>query len=253
MSTIDPTAWQRQARPIIGALRTPVIRSILQEPEPPPVVPFITISREPGAGAWQLTERLVERLNQVDPGPVPWSGWDRELVEKVAADHNLSKELVESLGQRDQNWLSDFLAGLAISDDSPSEETVFRNASTTVRALARAGRVVIVGLGGVFITQKMPGAVHVRLVAPLSYRVDLLARRRKLTREQAEAEIQRLERNRAAFFARYFPNRTLGPDMFHLTINTSRLNSEQLVEVIVPLVKHHPAVTRRQAEAQRTG
>src|SRR5690554_5620412 len=122
MRAIDPSAWVRQIRPIIGALKAPVIRTaILQEEQPPPT-PFITISREVGAGAHELAHRLVEHLNEVDPGEVPWTAWDRELVEKVAADHNISQELIESLGTREYNWLTDLIEGFAITDTTPSEE-----------------------------------------------------------------------------------------------------------------------------------
>ena len=41
---------------------------------------FVTVSRQPGAGAISFSHRLAERLNQDGQGD--WSAWDRELVEK---------------------------------------------------------------------------------------------------------------------------------------------------------------------------
>src|SRR5690606_13305857 len=154
------------------------------------------ISREVGAGAHELAHRLVEHLNEVDPGEVPWTAWDRELVEKVAADHNISQELIESRGTREYNWLTDLIAGFAITDTTPSEETVVRNVFTTVRALAQAGRVVIVGMGTMLITRRMRGGVHVRLIAPFEARVRAYAQRNGLPLAEAEAEVRRLEKSR---------------------------------------------------------
>ncbi|MCC6240935.1 MAG: cytidylate kinase-like family protein [Phycisphaerales bacterium] len=236
MAAIDPNTLQRQIRPILAALKTPVRRGVLDDTAAPSV-PFITISREAGAGAKQIAQRLVQRLNEIDPAPVPWTSWDRELIEKVATDHNISHEVVESLMERDRSWLSDILSGLAVGSKSPSDETIFRNVSTTVRALARAGRVVIVGLGGVFITGDLAGGVHVRRVASADKRIDALARRRGIPRTQAETEMRRLERNRQAFFTSYWPQRSLSSDAFDLTLNVGRLTEAQMIECIVPLIR----------------
>mgnify|MGYP001098873558 CR=1 FL=1 len=249
MRAIDPSAWVRQIRPIIGALKAPVIRTaILQEEQPPPT-PFITISREVGAGAHELAHRLVEHLNEVDPGEVPWTAWDRELVEKVAADHNISQELIESLGTREYNWLTDLIEGFAITDTTPSEETVVRNVFTTVRALAQAGRVVIVGMGTMLITRRMRGGVHVRLIAPFEARVRAYAQRNGLPLAEAEAEVRRLEKSRAAFYARYWPSHKIDPELFHLTLNVARLSEQQMVDCIAPLV----VTGRKQRQAERIG
>lgn len=236
MSAIDPSGWMRQVRPIIGALKTPSHVGAPHAPSARPIIPFITISRQAGAGAWVLTQGLVERLNEIDPGELAWSGWDRELIEKVAADHHISRDLVESLEERDHSWLSEFLSGLSISSEAPSEETVFRDVSTTVRALAQAGRVVIIGTGAVFIAKNLPGAVHVRLIAPLEHRIHSLSQRNNLTHHQAEHEVKRLDHNREAFYARHWPSHSLIPDMFHLTVNVGKLNEEQTVDCIAALV-----------------
>jgi cytidylate kinase len=246
MHTIDPSAWLRQVRPIVGALHAnPAIRSTLHE-EARPTLPFITISREAGSGALPFAQRLVQRLNQTHPGDVEWTGWDRELVEKVAADHHLSRELVESLEERDRNWLSEFLSGLSITSSTPSEETVFRDVCTTVRAIAQAGRVVLVGMGAVCITRNLPGGIHIRLVAPHDYRVHSLARSAHLTPAQAEQEVKRLDKNRQAFYARHWPGHHLAPEEFHLTLNVARLTEEQAVACIASIV---PMQTRLSAPA----
>ena len=45
-----------------------------------------------------------------------------------------------------------------------------------------------------------------------------------------------LDRNREAFYKRYWPGRKLCPESFHLTINTSAVSEDQLVECVLPLV-----------------
>src|SRR5687767_1330894 len=61
------------------------------------IAPFITISRQAGAGGRSLAKQLADRLNSIDPGELPWTTWDNELVEKVASEHYVSPSRVEAL------------------------------------------------------------------------------------------------------------------------------------------------------------
>src|SRR5687767_8409925 len=121
--------------------------------EPPEQrLPFVTISRQTGAGGASLGEALVQRLNERDrrdiaAGGRPWTLWDHELVDKVAADHNLPASVVESLEETRPTWFGQFLSSLpstGAAGVSHNEFTVYRRVAITVRALAESGRVVIV-------------------------------------------------------------------------------------------------------------
>jgi cytidylate kinase len=229
------------ARPILGAIRTVPIPAKFPEDAPPPPVPFVTISREVGAGAWTMARRLCEVLNQSDSGAGehPWTCWERELVEKVISDFHLSRQLVESLEEGPHSWLGDFLASLTFSNDpaNATETTVFSKVALTVRALAQAGRVIIVGCGGVFLTHQMPGGVHVRLDAPLENRIQHMMRRLNVSREKAARELHERSKNRSAFCRLYWPEQPVRPDLFTITINTAAVSQETCVEVIASLVK----------------
>jgi hypothetical protein len=198
--------------------------------------PFVTISREAGAGGDEVMQSLVARLRALDPADPPWAGFDRELVEKVAEDHKLSKYLIESLEDQQYNWLRDLLHGVGASRGWPSDTAVYHRVAKAVWALAQAGRVVIVGRGGVFLTQGLPGGVHVRLVAPFADRVQRYAKAQGLDRKAAEQSIRELEQKRAAFYRRFWPKRSLGPETFTVTFNTGQLRDAQIVDAIVPLL-----------------
>jgi len=234
-------------RPILGA-----IRSVPVPPKPdrgdslPPAAPFITLSRQPGAGAWTLANQLVNALNESMPGDQPWTGWDRELVEKVAADYHLSARLIDSLEDRGHSWLTDFLESLSFSDSTTvaDEAKVYSRVAATIRALAETGRVVIVGCGGVFITRHMRGGIHVRLVAPFERRVAFLAEHYHLPIDKAAARVKELEHNRQSFYRRYWPTETLGPDTFALTVNTAQIDPPAMIEMLTAMVRSRVLATR---------
>jgi cytidylate kinase len=114
--------------------------------------------------------------------------------------------------------------------------TVYRRVAGTINALAQAGRVVIVGRGGVCITRKLRGGVHVRLVAPLPQRISFMMRRFNLSAEAAAQQVRTRDRNREQFYRRYWPDHPLVAEMFTVTLNTEGLSEQQVVESLLPLI-----------------
>jgi len=198
--------------------------------------PFVTISREAGAGGRTLMSRLVDRLNELDPANSqrpPWAGFDKELVEKVAEDHNLHKTLVSLLGEQCHSWLYDVFAGLS---SQTTEVMVYRRVAETIRGLALGGRVVTVGRGGVFITQNLPMGVHIQVVAPFEHRVQQMARLLDTDPKHAANEVRRIDQNRESFYHRYWPNTPLSPNVFTATFNSAAISEHKMVEAILPLI-----------------
>jgi cytidylate kinase len=231
-------------RPILGAIRSvPVPAKPFGEDPARPAAPFITVSRQPGAGAWTMAKQLIDALNLALPSEQPWTCWDKELVEKIVADTHLSAQVIDALEDRGHSWFGDFLESLSFSDNSgrADESRVYVRVAQTIRALAQAGRVLIVGRGGVFITRKMPGGIHVRLVAPFEQRIAFMAREYQLTPDKAAARVKQLEHNRQAFYRHYWPNETLSPETFALTINTAVVETPTMIEMITALVKSRVA------------
>ena len=215
--------------------------------EPP--VPFITISRQAGAGGRTLAYALADHLSANDPAGRPWTVWDRELVEKVADEQHIPTSLVESLetGTTHRSAFEDFLASLSARNDSAGldEFQVYRRVAATVRVLAHAGRAVIVGRGSVYATSDLPGGVHLRLVAPLQERIARTARQRNTSEQEAAKEVARIDRHRDAFHRRYWPNKALLPEIFTLTLNTGLVTEQQMVKCVLPLVGEAAAGSAR--------
>jgi cytidylate kinase len=226
--------------PILGAIRAVTVPARPADEAPAvSAPPFITVSRQPGAGAWTMASQLVDALNQALPATQLWTCWDKELVEKVVADTKLSAQVIDSLEDRGRSWFTDLLESMSSSDEPGRADAsrVYVRVAQTIRALAQAGRVLIVGRGGVFITRKMPGGIHIRLVAPFDQRVAFMAREYKLTPDKAAARVKELEHNRQAFYRHYWPNESLSSETFALTINTSVVDAATMVQMIVALVR----------------
>ncbi len=196
---------------------------------------YVTISRQAGTGGKSLAKELAQAINCLQLHEDAWYAWDRELVDKVAAEHHIEPEFVEALEDSGHHWFSEFIASLS-SQEQPGEFKVYRRVAMTVRALAIAGRAIIVGRGGVFITAGLPGGLHVRLVAPFESRVHRMADRLHISPEQAAVKVRETDHNRMAFYRRYWPDKNVGTESFALTFNTAELTDQQMVDSILALI-----------------
>jgi cytidylate kinase len=247
MPPLNPASAFSAINPIVGVMRATAFQR--RRKDQPPPLPFVTISRETGAGAGDLGRALVQRLNEAPHEPPDWSLWDRELVEKVAADHHLSRQLLESLEETKRSWLEDLFYGISVESGHVDDFIAYKRVAETIRAMAEVGHVVIVGRGAVFITRKLPAGIHVRLVAPLAFRVDALARRENLSPRRAASEVQYRDSARHAFYARYWPGQSLHADSFTITLNGAQVTTEQAVECLVPLIRSAAAQAAGDAAA----
>lgn len=235
-------SYANDIRSILGAVRSLPVPGKSPAGQPAAAAaaaPFVTIKRQAGAGGRSVAERLVQRLNELDPGERPWTAWDRQLVEKVSADLDVSQQLVESLEQKNRTWLNDLLNGMRAGDGSHVDEfKIYRQVVATIRALAQVGRVVLVGRGSTYITANMPGAIHIHLTAPRDYRVSHMSQLLDIPRAEAEAEVNRIESNRNAFLKHYWPSQYQRQDLFHLTVNMALVCEPCAADVIAQLLKH---------------
>ena len=208
---------------------------------------MVTIARQAFAGGHALAERLAERLTSLGVGRSPWTVWDNELVEKVAAESSIAKDIIEAFENGPQSGLNQFLSGMLVpANDRVDQFTLYRRLSITVRALAQAGQVIIVGRGGAFITRRLPHGVHLWLVADRDWRIRQAAHTLNTTDADAAHRVHEIDRGRAAFYRRFWPHLPLSPELFHLTINTELLPEDRAVDAALPVIRAviespHPA------------
>jgi len=187
--------------------------------------------RDAGARGSTVAHALADALN-ARGGRVRWHAFDRELVEKVAADHELSEPLVASLEDGSRTWLDNL-----IHSGPESTYGVYQRVGKTVRALAEIGGAIIVGRGGVFLTEGLPGGRHVRLVAPWAARVRRMAEKRNVSEAEAEEIVRLTDENRAAFYRRWWPGRRIRSELFCATLNTAAIELPVLVQMLAALVE----------------
>jgi len=189
----------------------------LESAKPPG--PAIAISHQTGSGAHEIAAMLPGLLEVGKPkGRVPWTVFDRHLLEKVIKDHHLPHALVAFLPEDRRSYLQDAIDEM-FGMIPPSWEIVPAITETVIH-LADAGHVILVGRGANFITARMPNVFHIHLVAPLVKRIERMQQLEHLTAEEAAKVLKQEDRARGRYMKANFHVGIDDDLLYHLVINT---------------------------------
>jgi CMP/dCMP kinase len=213
-------------------------------------VAVITISRQVGSGGLDVANRLCEVLG--------YTFFDKRLMAEVASDVGLSNADVLDFSEDDYKVKGFFerLFGRGSWRPTPGEAAPREAAQashltieqldeprlvafvrSTILAVYHRGNAVIIGRGGQAILRDMPDVLHVRLEAPEGTRIRRLMERESWSFTRAYQLMVDRDRANAQYLTEYFSIRWDDPMLYHLIINTGRLDPPAATQVIVTAVR----------------
>ena len=192
----------------------------------------ITIARQLGASGEAVANRLAEALG--------WRLLDRALVQRIADELEVAPEQVEACNERVEGFVERLGAYLAegfpemmpVAAATLSPEATARAARRIVAAVAEEGPAVIVGHGAQCILQGHPTVLHVLLHAPLATRIDRVSRHFGLDARAAAERVRQSDADRKRYIREHFGREWLDPTLYHLCLDTGRLQVEGAAELI---------------------
>ena len=197
--------------------------------ERPEVEPFVAVSRAVGsvgpAGA-DIPATLGERLG--------WPVFDKEILQAMADDDRIRQQLYASMDERDLGWFEESLRALMHGEFTKND--YFHRLTRTVLAIARQGSTVFVGRAADLILPRHRG-LCVRLTVSGEQCVRNYAEQHKISPDQARAEVQRIETERAEFVQRHFKVDAADQNRHDLIVNLEQFTPDQAVELILTALK----------------
>lgn len=202
----------------------------------------ITIEREYGSGAAQIAEKLANRLG--------WKFWDQQLTQEIARLANCQQSEVALREERRDPLYQRLLKSFALGSSEGyrgapvamlDSDSIFKFSQRVVEQAAAAGNCVILGRGAQHFLQGRRDTLRFFLYAPASDKV------RRLISEghrqaHAEALVDTVDRERAAFIKNYFhadwPNRAV----YHAMLNTAA-GEDAVVEAMLSFLKQANATS----------
>lgn len=200
-----------------------------------PPRPFVTISRQAGAGGVQVGRRLVDLLNQGNRTNPPWTLFDRDLIKVVIEKHGLPAETSRYLTERKASALEELVRD--ILGMTPGTDTVLRKTKQTMAALAQMGHCVFIGRGANFVTRRLEAGFHVRLVADQETRVRRIADEHDLDERSAAGLLKELDAGRRAYVRGAYDHDITDPLAYDCVINTTAVSFDDAAAMIATCVK----------------
>jgi cytidylate kinase len=201
-------------------------------------IELITVSRQFGAGGSELARKLGERLN--------WPVLDDEVTCRCAQRLNLETSTVARLREHSPTLLARLSAALLVAPpEAPGIDTmhllridaIAEAALESIMEAAKSLPLIVVGFGTQCIFANRADALHVRLVAPMTHRVEQLRARYGWDAANAAARARRVDEDRRRYVQRYFHRDLNDPLLYDMQINTGRTTLDEATALIEQLVR----------------
>jgi CMP/dCMP kinase len=212
----------------------------------------ITISRQYGSGGDEIAAQVCEQLG--------YKYFDKQLMSKIASEVSLAEVQMSDISEDTykgrnflerllvpssrvktaeiRSWTRDTGGGRSVLVETLDEEATINLVQATVEAVYKLDNIVIVGRGGQAILQKKPGVLHVRIEAPQEKRLANIQRQEELNEAEARDLIDEKDKAADTYLRRFHTINWNNPLLYHLVINTGKLESAAAAQLICETVKY---------------
>jgi cytidylate kinase len=183
-------------------------------------MPIITISRGVCSGGTRLAELVGEQLG--------WTVLRQEDVSAAAAEkyHVPEQELFRGL----------YLPANFVERFTHRKTRYLLATQATIAELLADGSGIYHGLAGQFLFRDLRQAFRVRIVAPMSLRIDNAMERMGLTRDEAARHIRSADEHRLLWGRQIFDADVNDPDLYDLVVNLEQVRLETAAGLIVEIM-----------------
>jgi len=201
-------------------------RALAEKPAPPK--PTITLTREFGCEAFPIAEELVRQAEKKTGES--WVLVDKSLLDAVAKEHHIPEEIMQSLGNKPR-WFDDMISTFSVNWKGDAD--YYRLLCEQVIMAATAGNAVIVGLGAPIIARSLKNCFHYRLIAEHDFKVASIARRAKISKQEAEVVVLDRQKERDRIIRKLLNADEHNPLLYHAIFNNGKTKNPQIARIII--------------------
>ena len=196
--------------------------------------PVITISRECGCYAINMANALVSKLKQVTGQE--WTVLTKEILVEAAEKLELHPKQIEYVFESREKSTWDEVFSSMSNKYYKSDKQIKKTIAEVVQAMARRGNCVIVGRGGVILTQDIEKALHLKLQAPIKWRAEQLQKNLGGQLEEMITYAQTVD-NKREILRNFFNKKPLQLSHFDLVFNAMKLDDDMMVNTTIDILK----------------
>lgn len=201
--------------------------------------PVVTISREYGCPAKIVAQDLSIKLNN----PIfrgnkkrQWRWISKEILEESAKELKMNRHILKDfVNAGNRGIMDDLIYGLS-AKFYPGNNKVKKTLAEVIMEFAKQGRVIIVGRGGVSLTRHIKDSLHIRLVAPVEWRVHVVSERYHLTQRQALKKITQIDAKRDHLHE-FFGGKEADKNFYDIVYNYQTMTQTEILESIIRVME----------------
>jgi cytidylate kinase len=182
--------------------------------------PWVTVSRQLGAGGSEIARGLAERLG--------WQVFDHEIIRLIAAETDSREQILRRLDERSWNQFRDYITQMLIG--SPGRSGYVLEMTRVMWGLAREGNAILLGRGANWFLNPRYG-LRLRVIASREYREARLVETRGVGAQDARRMIRESDAEKAAFIRQAFDREIDDPLGYDMVLNLGTLDLETALEV----------------------
>lgn len=201
--------------------------------------PYISISRDFGCMANVIAQKLsreLTRRNKASGIQKDWKWINKVILHESAKALELSPSKIEYVFQSQRKTMMDEIVSAMSTRYYKSDKRIRKTIIEVIRSIAKTGHVIIVGRGGVAFAKDNPKSLHIKLTAPIEWRVDRIAKHYSKTRKEALKYILEVDEERK-FLIDSFMGFDTDCAIFDLIFNRQSLKDDEIISTILNLME----------------
>ena len=182
----------------------------------------ITLSRQLGSRGDEVAQAIAEHLG--------YRVVYRDLINAAAQRAGTPELALEVL---------DVLGLLQTHPTSQARHAFQQALHELMVELADQGKVIIIGRAGCVLLRERPDVFHVRLVAPMTQRIERIAQQRALSPAAAQAQVEASDQTRRAYLRQHHHANWDDPHLYDLVINMEKLTVDGAAALVCLACTNH--------------
>lgn len=194
--------------------------------------PVITISREVGCSGLELAYALAERLNKTSYRD-SWKVISKEILQQSAQELDLDPERISKIFKQMDRTSFDEILNAFNEKRFKSDKKIKKTVIEVIRSFGEDGFCIIVGRASNVICADISHSLHLRMVAPMDYRINSIMQKNGWSRADAEKFIARVEKERFAYRHAVMGKNSGDEEFFDITFNRAEFNASMIVDQVM--------------------
>ena len=194
----------------------------------------ITINRELGSGGRTVGRKLSEKLGV--------KYFDKALIEGLTKEFGLTVEEIEKIKAQKKSWWNDFntyymklnTTSLPLEAETVlTTESMMEAEKRILHELAAQESCVVAGRSGFLVFRDHPNRMSIFIQASMESRINRLMNKQQISREEAKAIIEKVDKGRETFIKKYADTSRYDTRNYDLVINMDGITEDEAVTLIM--------------------